>query len=112
MSDLPQRLRRLLTAASALESAAPPEDEGQRPGVGSRLRDSVLRPLRQIHGATANGDEPAVDEPEPSGGSAGGEVEARNSTQHVSDRVWELARAATELRAEVPDLPELAEATA
>src|SRR5207253_1936918 len=82
MSDLPQRLRRLLTAAAALESAAPPEDDSQHHGVGARLRDSVLRPLRQIHGATPNGDESAMDGPERSGSSAGGDVEARNSAQH------------------------------
>jgi CDGSH-type Zn-finger protein/truncated hemoglobin YjbI len=94
MSDLPQSLRRLLTAAAALVSATPLEDETQGQGAGARLRDSVLRPLRQIQGATA------------------GEAEAPNSPQHFSEKVWELARAATELRAEVPDLPELAEATA
>jgi CDGSH-type Zn-finger protein/truncated hemoglobin YjbI len=112
MSDLPQSLRRLLTAAAAMESATPLEDDNQRHGVGERLRDSVLRPLRQIDGATDKGDGAAMDGPEPSGGSAGGDGEVPNSAQHLSDRVWELARAATELRAEVPDLPELAEATA
>jgi CDGSH-type Zn-finger protein/truncated hemoglobin YjbI len=108
MSDLPQSLRRLLTAAAELESAVPLGDDGQRHGVRSRLRDSVLRPLQQIHDATAIGDGPAMDEPDPSDGSTKGGVEAR----HFSDKVWELAHAATELRVEFPDLPELAEATA
>jgi len=108
MSDLPQSLRRLLTAAAALESAAPSDDDPQRQGAGTRLRDSVLRPLRQIQGATAD----IANGPEASGGAAGGDVEASDSARHLSDKVWELARAATELRAQVPEMPELAEATA
>jgi len=108
MSDLPQSLRWLLTAAAALESAAPSEDDRQRQGAGTRLRDSVLRPLRQIEGATAD----TANGPEAFGGSTGEDVTAPFSAQEFSDRVWELARAATELRAEFPGLPELAEATA
>ena len=112
MPDLAQSLRSLLTAAAELESAALPDDERQRPGVGARLRDSVMRPLqgalRKTNGRTARG----PGESEPSGDSSGFDVEARGSGRQLSDKVWELARAATELRVEVPDLPELTEATA
>ena len=55
MSDLQQSLRRFLTAAEELESAAPPEDDPQRHGVGARLRNSVVRPLRQAHRGNAGG---------------------------------------------------------
>jgi CDGSH-type Zn-finger protein/truncated hemoglobin YjbI len=94
MPDLPQSLRRLLTAATELEAAVPEDDSHPR-SVGARLRDSVVRPLQQIPAVAAKGDGPATKGP-----------------QHFGDKVWELARAATVLRVEFPDLPELTEAAA
>src|SRR5437870_12956717 len=112
MSDLQQSLRRFLTAAEELESAAPPEDDPQRHGVGARLRNSVVRPLRQAHRGNAGGNGRSMDEPEPPTGSGDSDVAAEGSGQDLGHKIWELARVATELRVEFPHLPELAEATA
>ena len=99
MVDLPQSLRALLTAAAELESSAPPEDDSEPNSIRARLRASVLRPLREINEQIDN--ETDVDAPDPT-----------KPTKPFNDRVWDLALAATRLRAELRDLPELAEATA
>ena len=85
MSELEAKLLTLLEASERL-AAAMGEDEG-------RLRDSVVRPLRQ---ATKT---------------EGREVSTEGEAEAAPDLV-ELARAATALRAEYPDIPLLIEATA
>jgi len=67
------------------------EDEASR-GIAARLRDSVLRPLRQLERAPSAGPVQAED--------------------HPPEVLLRLARAATRLLVDNPDRPELAEATA
>src|SRR5437016_8160451 len=73
MSDLPQGLRRLLTAAAELEPAVPLEEDSRGHRIGARLRDSVLRPLQRINAVATDGDGSAMGGPEPSERSAHGE---------------------------------------
>ena len=99
-----EALSALLRGAAATEAAlADSADDEQAERVRGRLRDSVVRPLRQAAGGTAGDGEPAS-----SGGAPGGE----GPPPSLADAVWELARTATELRARRPEVPELAEATA
>jgi CDGSH-type Zn-finger protein/truncated hemoglobin YjbI len=100
MSDIDVQLRALLEAADGLSSdLAHADDEGAR-GISARLRDSVVRPLQEAE-RTAGGDK---EESSP--------VPAQASSLPLDDQVWQLARAATTLRVQLRDVPELAEATA
>jgi CDGSH-type Zn-finger protein/truncated hemoglobin YjbI len=113
MPDLERSLRALLTAVTDLQSARRDErGDEQNDVVGTRLQDSVVRPLRQAvqdagtdEGA-AVGREPLPSEPGQSN------VTPPGTNGQMSDQAWELARAATELRVRLPESTELAEATA
>jgi CDGSH-type Zn-finger protein/truncated hemoglobin YjbI len=95
---MPGAISALLSAvertAGDLERSGRGEDAD---GVLARLRDSVLRPLRQA--------DPAARPSRP---------DARDDglSRELSQRLWELASMATALRVGYPDVPELAEATA
>jgi len=79
--------------------------------AGTRLRDSVVRPLRQAARITgAAGTLTAHRENEQGPGRTGPSAHAP-AVGH-GEQLWELARAATALRARFPQVPELAEATA
>ncbi len=111
MSGIEGKLRSLLAAVADVEAElrrAVGDEQSQL--VSTRLRDSVVRPLLQAQQRVAVGD----------GTAKGGETEstahvepaAQSSARQLTDRLWELARTATERRVQYPDLPELAEATA
>ncbi len=90
-------LTSLLREVADTEAALAAERDEQARRIGGRLRDSVVRPLRQVTGTVAGGEEPD--------GGAG-------FPASMADRLWELARAATALRAQLPVVAELAEAAA
>jgi CDGSH-type Zn-finger protein/truncated hemoglobin YjbI len=89
----------LLQAAGNLASELAQAGDEASQRVGARLRDSVVRPLQQVVSGAATGD----------GSANGGEGD---SSLPLDGRVWQLARAATELLVRLRDALELAEATA
>jgi CDGSH-type Zn-finger protein/truncated hemoglobin YjbI/ferredoxin len=83
-------------------------DDERAAGAAARLRDSVARPLRNaIPPTPAEQNTSATDR-------AAGIASARDTrrTQDWREQLWELARAATELRCQRGESPELQEATA
>jgi CDGSH-type Zn-finger protein/truncated hemoglobin YjbI len=98
VSDADSQQLLLLRAAEALQSdlAGANGPEAQR--ASARLRDSVVRPLREVVSEVPTADGPV---------SGGEEVSSM-----LDLRVWQLARAATELLVRLGNAPELAEATA
>jgi hypothetical protein len=70
--------------------------------IEARLRDSVARPLRQVAETVAGGEEHEGDVMAPVAG----------LPASLADRLWQLARAATVLRVQRPEVAELAEAAA
>jgi CDGSH-type Zn-finger protein len=103
MLDAAANVVMLLEASVALQSSLDRAGGDPALQVSARLRDSVVRPLALALPSSGPG-APAA------GG--GAEVAADASPGALSARLWSLARAATELRARLPDSPELAEATA
>lgn len=102
MLDLDWRLRSLLQADDLTSHLEHADDEGAR-GVSTRLRDSVVRPLQQAVRTMSTADDAGRDdEPGPT----------QDTPLPLDGQIWQLARAATELRVRLPDVPELAEATA
>jgi CDGSH-type Zn-finger protein/truncated hemoglobin YjbI len=95
----------LRTAGNVVAALADSADDGQAARVRERLRDSVMRPLQRAAGGPAG-----------SGGPAGHDDEVRPGGEdlldHLGERLWDLARAATALRAQRPEVGELAEAAA
>src|SRR5258708_25347306 len=83
-------LTSLLREVADTEAALAAERDEQARRIGGRLRDSVVRPLRQLTGTVAGGAEP--------GGGAG--VPAA-----LADRPWALARPAA---APPPQAPRVA----
>jgi CDGSH-type Zn-finger protein/truncated hemoglobin YjbI len=113
MIDLEPELRSLLTAAAELESALGEADNEQHRNVGARLRESVVRPLRQALQVTPTGDDrPTAGKPQPSDGPSQGDRPKPSSAHPLSDQVWELAQTATKLRLRCSALTELMEASA
>jgi CDGSH-type Zn-finger protein/truncated hemoglobin YjbI len=92
---MPGGIRALLSAAE--KTAGDLERSERDEGVRARLRDSVLRPLRQADPAARPSPPDARDD---------------GLSRELSQRLWELASMATALRVGYPDVPELAEATA
>jgi CDGSH-type Zn-finger protein/truncated hemoglobin YjbI len=70
--------------------------------IEARLRDSVARPLRQVAETVAGGEEHEGDVMAPVAG----------LPASLADRLWQLARAATVLRVQRPEVAELAEVAA
>jgi CDGSH-type Zn-finger protein/truncated hemoglobin YjbI len=98
-------LRSVEDAEAALAVSADDERAGS---VRERLRGSVMRPLRRTAGSPAdNGGRSSGD-----GASTPDEAHGKSLADHLGDRLWKLARAATALHAQRPEVPELAEATA
>jgi CDGSH-type Zn-finger protein/truncated hemoglobin YjbI len=114
MSDIGIGIRSLLEAATELErTLGQAADDEQAWRISTRIRDSVLRPLRLAAGLPTAGNGSATDPTtEPSVGSARPAGAEPGSARQLSKRVPGLARAATGLRVQVRDVPELAEATA
>jgi CDGSH-type Zn-finger protein/truncated hemoglobin YjbI len=114
MPNVEAELQLLLAVVSDLEAElrGRPGSE-QHLGAADRLRDSVVRPLRQVSetlGAARR---------TPAGGSLQSPADPANSgvlspglDDGPGDRVWSMAQTATELWARSPDLPELGEAVA
>jgi CDGSH-type Zn-finger protein len=94
LSDVDFQVRSLLQAADRLASELAGADDEASHRVGTRLRDSVARPLRQVvtTDAVQTGD--------------------RDSSLSTEGQIWQLARAATGLLVQLRNAPELAEATA
>jgi len=114
MPNIEPNLSSLLTAATELEASLRRAAGGeQTERASTRLRDSVVRPLRHATRLVATGDGPGSDsEPDRSGGPDHGDASEQGSAHQLSEQVWELAQVATELRVKFPDVSELAEATA
>jgi CDGSH-type Zn-finger protein/truncated hemoglobin YjbI len=94
-------------AAAATALTGPAVDE-QGEGIRGRLHASVVRPLRR-----ATGKEPDGGKLTSSGGGADGTRSAQEGLPvSLPGRLWELAKAATRLRLQHPQVAELAEATA
>src|SRR5258708_6044879 len=93
-------LTSLLREVADTETALAAEGDEQARRIRSRLSESVARPLRQAAGTVAGGEEPE-----------GGERHV-GAAGRIADRLWELARTATALRAQRPEVAELAEAAA
>src|SRR5258706_12362899 len=93
-------LTSLLREVADTETALAAEGDEQARRIRSRLSESVARPLRQAAGTVAGGEEPE-----------GGERHAA-AAGRIADRLWELARTATALRAPRPEGRELAGAAA
>jgi CDGSH-type Zn-finger protein/truncated hemoglobin YjbI len=91
-------LREVADAEAALATGR--DEHAHR--IAARLRDSVARPLRQVAETVAGGEEQEGDAMPPVAG----------LPASLADRLWELARAATALRAQRPEVAELAEAAA
>ena len=107
MTDIDLQLRSLLRAADHLASNLAQAGDEAALRVSTRLRNSVVRPLQQLVRPAATGDNSAGDgEQKPNAPST------RESSLQLDDQVWELAQAATVLRVQLRDVPELAEATA
>src|SRR5258708_37920804 len=90
----------LLREVEDTEAALAAEGDEQAGRIRSRVSDSVARPLRQAAGPVPGGEEPE-----------GGERNVA-AAGRIGDRLWELARTATALRAQRPEVAELAEAAA
>src|SRR5258708_17988884 len=90
----------LLREVEDTEAALAAEGDEQARRIRSRVSDSVARPLRQAAGPVPGGEEPE-----------GGERNVA-AAGRIGDRLWELARTATALRAQRPEVAELAEAAA
>jgi hypothetical protein len=109
MPVIEEALLSLLRSAADTEAALAGSADEQAERVRGRLRHSVVRPLRQAAAGAAGDGEPASSR-------VGGKARAAPSGQglpvSLADAVRELARAATALRAQRPDVPELAEAAA
>ena len=114
VSDIGTGIRWLLEAATELERAlGPVADDEQARHVRTRLRDSVLRPLRQVAGVPIAGSGSATDPTtEPPVGSPRPDGSEPDSAWQLHTRVPGLARTATQLRFQFRDVPELTEATA
>src|SRR5258708_39524765 len=89
-------LTSLLREVADTETALAAEGDEQARRIRSRLSDSVARPLRQAAGTVPGGEEPE-----------GGERNVA-AAGRIGDRLWELARTATALRAQRPEVAELA----
>ena len=94
--------------AATLERSAAGE-EAER--VRTRLRDSVVRPLRQASQRAPRLRLVAPNRSRAAGGS-GSDRRPALAPDGLDERVWELALAATTLRVELGDEPALLEATA
>ena len=114
MSDIGTGIRSLLEAATELERTLGQVADGEQARhVRTRLRDSVLRPLRQVAGVPMAGSGSATDPTtEPPVGSARPDGSEPDSARQLYRRLPGLARTATELRVRFRDAPELIEATA
>jgi CDGSH-type Zn-finger protein/truncated hemoglobin YjbI len=109
MPEIDAGLGSLLTEVEELQATLEREASDDPSRVAAaRLRDSVVRPLRQaLELIGAGSDHVNAD----GVGSANGD-EQRPGSLVLGDRVFELARAVTRLRVQRPDLPGLVEATA
>ena len=104
MSDAEQQLIALKNAANHLAAELTQAGDEESKRIAARLCDSVVRPLELVGQPAPSEPDSAADSqderlPDPPGADPG-------------DRIWELARAATELLARTPDLAALGEATA
>jgi CDGSH-type Zn-finger protein/truncated hemoglobin YjbI len=105
-----EALRSLLRSAADTEAALAGSADVHAERVRGRLRDSVVRPLRQADGGTAGDGAPASSSR--AGGKNRGAPSGEGLPVSLADAVWDLARAATRLRSQGPEVAELAEATA
>jgi len=109
MPDVESTLRSLLTEAAELQAGLEQGAGNEQSRVaGTRLGDSVVRPLREARELITAGGAQGT----PDSGRAHSDDHQPSVTSALSDRVFDLAQSATRLRVQRPDLPELIEATA
>lgn len=101
-------LRSLLQTAAELEAAVQrlPGDEQADP-VGTRLRDSVVRPLRE-----AESEGPGPDGASEPDGAVPIDPSEGTAADWLDARIWDLAQAATRLRVQWAEVPAPQEAAA
>ena len=104
-------LQPLLADAEGLAARLGEAGDGQARRASTRPWDSVVRPLRQAAQIPGGAGTPTANSKHKKGKGRTGQS-AHASAASCGDELWELARAATALRARSPGLPELAEATA
>ena len=109
LSELLQRARELeLELGAADQTGGPAADHDARIDAAVRLRDSVIRPLSDAPAERAGQRGQRTAHPAGDGNGPGSEP----GTSRLDQRVWELARDATKLRAACATCPELQEAAA
>ena len=111
MPAVSPELQPLLADAEGLAARLGEAGDGQARRASIRLWDSVVRPLRQAAQIPGGAGTPTANSKHKKGKGRTGQS-AHASAASCGDELWELARAATALRARSPGLPELAEATA
>jgi CDGSH-type Zn-finger protein/truncated hemoglobin YjbI len=104
-------LKPLLEAATDLATRLGGTSDKAAQRASARLRDSVVRPLRQAAGGAPGDGEPASSR-RGAGRSARAAHSGKGHAERPPEEVWQLARGATEFRTRCPEVPELAEAAA
>jgi len=115
MTDFDSDMRWLLDGTNDLLAGLDWVGDDASRSVGPRLRASVVGPLRQAAGIAAGPDRTEHDdhvELPPSSEPFGPATSGSDSVVQLGGRLWELARAATELRCQQPDVAGLGEAAA
>lgn len=115
MTDFDSAMRWLLDGTNDLLAGLVRVGDDASRSVGPRLRASVVGPLRQAAGIAAGPDRTEHDdhvELPPSSEPFGPATSGSDSVVQLGGRLWELARAATELRCQQPDVAGLGEAAA
>ncbi|HMG62829.1 MAG TPA: hypothetical protein VK599_07765, partial [Streptosporangiaceae bacterium] len=100
MHDVELDVHGLMSAASVLEAVLRQAPGEHAQAAAARLRDSVVRPLKEITGLPGGGDDPAAasSPPEPPGPSPEGDPQASGGESELPGRLRELALIATRLR--------------
>jgi CDGSH-type Zn-finger protein len=108
MPDVESSLRSLLSEAAELQAALEQVGDDLSRVAATRLRDSVVRPVRQaLELITAGSDHVSAD-----GDRVGNGDQHPSEASAPGDCVFALAQSATRLRVQRPDLAGLIEATA
>ncbi|HEX6509838.1 MAG TPA: CDGSH iron-sulfur domain-containing protein [Chloroflexota bacterium] len=113
MTDMDLQLRSLLQTAEDLASSLARAGDEEALRISTRLCDSVVRPLQRMERPPTTGDDSA-ESGEKGSSSAPPQVDGagQDSSLQRDEQVWQLAQTVTMLAVQLPNNPELAEATA